>query len=172
MIANSMDTRCRLRPVGKAKMTATNGVLIGPAAPKFVTNIFPNLNLTRYKYNKMTSFTDFLPDGSARNEIFFYGGHDVYVEGVTKADDTMQYNLGLVLMGSAFPPEALRDWKQGRVPILKIKGLIKGGKILNEVVSYPLPNETLFEIFLRNSLVYRAWVNLQKKPHSPTDGSP
>ena len=167
MIANAMDARCHLRPIGRAKMTATNGVLIGPAAPKFVTNIFPDLNLTRYKYDKMTTFTEFLPDGSAENETFFYGGSDVYMEGVTKADNTVQYSLGLVLMGSSFPPEDLRNWRQGRVPILKIKGRIEGGKLLDEEVSYPLPNETLFDIFLRNSLVYRTWINLQKKPLPP-----
>lgn len=168
LLCNMMDKDYRLRPEGTAKMIATDGVVMGKAAPDFMTRLFPGLNLTKYPYRTMTAFTKFLPSGVMENETFFFGQYDLYMEGVTQPDFSIRYSVGLVLLGGAFPPEALRDWKQGRIPILKVKGRIENGKLADETVSYPLPNETLFEIFVRNNLVYRAWVNLQKKP-SPSE---
>lgn len=168
LVCNAMDSEYRLCPEGKAVMIAAEGLVVGKAAPEFVTKLFPGLNLTKYPYETMTAFTKFLPDGSTENETFFYGGYDLYMEGVTKRDFSIRYTVGLVLLGSAFPAEALRDWKQGRIPILKVKGRIDDGKLVDDTVSYPLPNESLFEIFVQNNIVYRTWVNLQKKP--PAEG--
>jgi hypothetical protein len=167
LLCNAMEPKYRLIPVGKAKLSATNGILVGRSAPRFVSDIFPGLDFTEYPYDKMTSFTTFLPTGASESETFFFGAYDAYLEGVTDPEHHVQYTMGLVLLGSAFPPENLRDWKQGRVPILKIKGRIEKGKLVDDDVSYPLPNETLFEIFLKNNLVYRAWVNLHNKPSAP-----
>ena len=164
MIADAIDPRYRIKQVGKAKMVATDGVVIGRAAPKFMVNVFPRLNLTRYPYRHMTGYSDFLPDGSARNEMFFFGSYDLYMQGVTDPTNAVNYTVGLILFGSAVSPEALRDWKQGRIPMIKVRGKIRDGKLIDDVVSYPLPNETLFDVFLKNSMVYRAWVNLRKKP--------
>ncbi|MBN1553832.1 MAG: hypothetical protein JXA11_03750 [Phycisphaerae bacterium] len=164
LLCNAADSGYRLCPEGDAELVATDGVVLGKAAPDFVTNIFPGLNLTKYPYRTMTAFTKFLPDGATQNETFFFGAYDLYMEGTTKRDNSIRYMVGLVLLGGAFPAEALRDWKQGRVPILKVKGRIEDGKLVDDTVSYPLPNETLFEIFLKNNLVYRAWVNLHNPP--------
>ncbi|MBN1941777.1 MAG: hypothetical protein JW849_00625, partial [Phycisphaerae bacterium] len=161
LLCSVLDNQYRLCPEGTGRLIATDGLLVGKAAPDFVTKIFPGLNLTKYPYRTMTTFMKLLPDGTAENETFLFGAYDLYMEGVTKRDYTIQYTIGLVLMGGAFPPEALRDWKQGRIPILKMKGRIEDGTLMDDEVSYPLPNETLFEIFLKNNLVYRAWVNLQ-----------
>ncbi len=170
MIANSMDVRYRIIATGKAKMIATDGVVVGRSAPKFITKVFPGLNLTKYPYQTMTGYSKFLPDGTAENETFFFGSYDIYMEGTTDAENNVDYTLGTVLFGSTFSPEALRDWKQGRIPILKVKGKIENGKLVDETVSYPWPNETLFEIFLKNNLVYRAWVNMKhKRPPMPAN---
>ena len=164
MIANAIDSRHDIVPVGKAKMVATDGVVAGRAAPKFITNVFPRLNLTRYPYRSMTGYSDFLPDGSAKNEMFFFGSYDLYMVGKTDPTNAVNYTVGLILFGNAVSPKALRDWKQGRVPMIKVRGKIRDGKLIDDVVSYPLPNETLFDLFLKNSMAYRAWVNLRKKP--------
>lgn len=161
LLGNIMDSRYRLCPEGTAKMIATDGVVVGQAAPDFVTKLFPGLNLTKYPYRTMTAFTKLLPDGATENETFFFGAYDLYMDGVTQRDYTIQYTVGLVMMGSAFPPESLRDWRQGRIPLLKVQGRIDDGKLVDDKVSYPLPNETLFEVFVKNNLFYRAWVNLQ-----------
>lgn len=163
MLAHAMDPRYRPVLVGEAKLVATDGVVVGRAAPQFVTRIFPGLNLTEYHYDRMTGFTTFLPDGSQANETLFTGTYDVYMEGTTDADNIATYTLGLVLLPGRVSHEWHREWRQGRFPILKIKGTISDGQLVNEEVSYPWPNETLFEVFLQNNIVYRAWLNFRTR---------
>jgi hypothetical protein len=91
--------------------------------------------------------------------------YDLYMEGTTSPDNYARYTVGLILLGR--DPEWNHAWRQGRLPLLKVRGLIKGGKMLDQEISFLWPNETLFEVFLKNSLVYRAWVN-QGKPIGPT----
>lgn len=167
MLANAIDPRYRPVLVGEAKLVATEGVVVGRAAPQFVTRIFPGLNLTEYSYDRMTGFTRFLPDGSQENETLFTGMYDVYMEGTTDADNHASYTLGLVLVPGGVSHEWHREWRQGRFPILKIKGTIDAGKLVDDEVSYPWPNETLFEVFLQNNIVYRAWVNVKSDKASP-----
>jgi len=163
MTANAIDPRFRYIPVGEAKMIATNGVLVGKSAPDFVTKIFPGLNLMEYKYNKMTGFSSYLANGTVENEMIFNGPYDVYLEGKTDRDYNIKYTLGLVFLGTVIPADVHHDWKQGRIPILKVKGRIENGELVDDVVSYPWPNETIFEIFLKNNIFYRAWLNAEKK---------
>jgi hypothetical protein len=165
MLANGQDTRCPVIPVGKAKMIATQGVVVGKGAPDFVTSVFPGLNLTRYPYKTMTGFTRYRPDGVAENEMIFHGLYDVYMIGRTDIDKNIRYTVGLVLLGGT-SAEWQRDWKQGRFPVLKVTGRIEDGTLVDEHVAYPWPNETLFEVFLENNLLYRTWVNVNKQTES------
>jgi hypothetical protein len=161
MLANMIDYRYRLKPVGSATMVAEGGVLSGKAAPDFVTRIFPGLNLTKYKYTRLTGFTRFLADGSSENEMICTGLYDIYVRGKTDFERNARYTLGVIIPvpGVKVSAEWHHNWKQGRIPILKVQGVIANGRMENEKVSYPWPNETLFEMFLQNNIFYRAWVN-------------
>ncbi len=159
LVGNSLDHRYQLFPVGTAKTISTDGVVEGRAAPRFVTHIFPGLNLTKYRYNKMTSFATFRPDGIAENDMVFSGKtYDIYIEGTTDTENIGRYQMGLILLGRPQSAEWNHLYRQGRIPILKIKGRIEGGKIHDEVVSYPWPNETLGVIFVKNNIFYRAWL--------------
>jgi hypothetical protein len=160
-LGQMLDPRYPMHPVGTAKLVATDGVVVGPGAPAFVTRVFPGLNLTEYRYDRMTAFSTYLPDGTAENETFFSGRYDVYMEGTTAADGEAKYTLGLVLLGGS-RADWQHDWKQGRIPLLNYRGRIVNGKFLDRVVSYPWPNQTLGEIFIRNNLIYRAWINRDK----------
>lgn len=164
VVANFIDSRWPVRAIGSATTVAIDGVVEGRAAPKFVTTFFPGLNLTKFKYNKMTGFAKYAADGSAENEMIFSGqAYDMYMEGRTGADGTGQYEIGLVLLGTMVSPQVHVDLKQGRIPILKFRGRIEGGKIRDESVSYLWPHETAFVIFLKNNPVYRIWVAAQKR---------
>jgi hypothetical protein len=167
MLANTLDPRYRMTLVGDAKLVATDGVVVGRAAPHFVTKIFPGLNLTRYNYDRMTGYTTFLADGSQANETIFTGTYDVYMEGTTDRNSQAGYTLGLVLLPTRVSHEWHREWRQGRFPILKIKGTIRDGRLIDDEVTYPWPNETLFQIFLQNNIVYRAWLNFKDRPAQP-----
>ncbi len=158
LVAFGLDGRFPLHPTGTGKTVTVDGQVEGRSAPKFVTAVFPGLNLTKYRYKTMTGFSQFLPDGTALNDMIFNGPvYDVYMEGKTDADNIGVYDIGVILLGSS--PEWQHEWKQVRIPILKFKGRIEGGKIYDEKISYFWPNETLFIIFLRNNIFYRIWLH-------------
>jgi hypothetical protein len=161
-LAQMLDYRYVIRPIGAAVTVTTDGYVEGKGGPEFITRIFPGLNLTRYKYNTMTGFAQYNADGSADNDMIFDGEtYNMYIEGRTDRDNQGQYEIGLVLSpGSA---ESMHTWKQGRFPIMKFKGRIEDAKVYDEVISYPWPNETLYRIFLQNNIIYRAWLNRQVK---------
>jgi hypothetical protein len=159
LLASAMDSRFPLRQSGTARTVATDGVVKGRAAPRFVTRIFPGLNLAEYDYQTMTSFATFRPDGLAENDMVFSGRkYDMYIEGTTDADNIGRYEIGLILLGSPQSAEWNHKYRQGRIPILKLKARIEGGQMHDEEVSYPWPNESLFVIFLRNNIFYRLWL--------------
>jgi len=156
-LANSEDPRFKLLPVGTGRTVTTDGLLVGRAAPRFVTKVFPGLNLTRYPYNKMTGFAEYEPNGLAVNDMIFDGqDYDIYIEGTTDIEDIGRYEIGLILTPQS--AEWNHRFRQGRVPVLKWKARIEGGQLFDQEVSYPWPNETLFTIFLKNNLFYRLWV--------------
>ncbi|MBI5722857.1 MAG: hypothetical protein HZA50_02780 [Planctomycetes bacterium] len=159
MLAQSIDSRVRAVPTGLSKMVAREGYVLGRAAPHFIANIFPGLNLTKYDYKTMTSFGEFFADGTARNDMVFSGqSYDMYMEGTTDANNFAEYEIGVILLGQ--DADWNHSWKQLRIPILKFRGTIEGGKILNQEVSYFWPTETAFVIFLKNNIVYRLWANI------------
>jgi hypothetical protein len=158
-LAASLDPRYPLRRTGNGKTVAVDGITQGRAAPKFVTKIFPGLNLAKYKYRKMTAFGKYLADGTAVNDMVFDGRtYDLYMNGTTDADNIGDYEIGLILLGTPQSAEWNHVYRQGRIPILDFRARIEGGKMHDEEVSYPLPNETLFVILLKNNLAYRAWL--------------
>jgi len=159
LLANSADPRYPLRQTGEAKSIATDGLLEGRAAPRFVARFFPGLNLARYRYHRMTSFAEFTPDGTAHNDMVFSGHtYDIYIEGTTDAENTGRYQVGLILLGSPQSAEWNHLYRQGRIPILNRTAQIEGGQMRDEVVTYPLPTETLFTVFLKNNIFYRIWL--------------
>jgi hypothetical protein len=163
-LGNFLDYRFPLRPTGTAKTISTDGIVEGRAAPKFMTRIFPGLNLAKYRYDKMTSFATFRPDGVAENDMVFSGRtYDMYIEGTTDSENIGRYQIGLILLGTPQSAEWNHLYRQGRIPILKLKARIEGGKMHDEIVSYPWPNETLFVIFLKNNIFYRIWLASKNK---------
>ncbi|MGC9453459.1 MAG: hypothetical protein ACP5HU_01210 [Phycisphaerae bacterium] len=166
MLAQQMDPRYPLRPVGRAKTVTIDGVVVGRAAPKFVTRIFPGLNLARYEYRKMTSFTEFMPDGTAVNDMIFRGPlYDVYIEGTTDVQNIGEYEIGLILLSTPQSAEWNHAYRQGRIPILHFSARIEGGELHDAKVWYFWPNETLFTVFLKNNFFYRIWVEVRKDPN-------
>lgn len=169
LLANSIEPRYPLYPVGRGKTITIRGVTRGRAAPRPIATIFPGLNLAEYHYRKMTSFADYMPNGTAENDMVFDGSvYDLYIKGKTDADHMGEYELGLILLGTPQTAEWNHTWQLGRLPILKIKARIEGGKLHDEEVSYPWPHEPLSIIY---NPVYQAWVQASKQP-PPSDKSP
>ena len=163
VVARAMDPTLALYPLGHARTVTTDGLLEGRAVPYFVARIFPGLNLTRYRYNKMTGFADYQSDGLALNDMVFSGQtYDIYIEGTTDADNIGRYEIGLILLGTPQSAEWNHTYRQGRIPLLKVKARIEGGQMHDETVSFVYPNESLFAIFLKNNIFYRLWLAARK----------
>lgn len=164
VVANMLDDRYRYVSLGEATTLAINGEVVGQKTPSYATRLFPDLNLSKFHYNRMTGFARNRADGAVENQMIFNGGtYDIYMEGVTTADNVCEYQIGLVLLGGIVSPEVHRDWKQGRVPLLKFKGRIVNGNFADEKISLLWPHESAFEVFVKNNPFYRLWLNAQKK---------
>ena len=164
LVANTIEARYPLVPAGQARTVTVDGLVIGRAAPMFVTRIFPGLNLAEYRYRRMTGFAQFRPDGTAVNDMIFDGQtYDMYMEGTTDAENVGRYEIGIILLGSPQSAEWNHTYRQGRIPILKFKARIENGKMYDVEVSYPLPTETAYVIFLKNNVFYRIWLAGRKK---------
>jgi len=156
LVMQSLDPRHRAVRVGTATTITEDGVTRGRGAPKFITRFFPGLNLATYHYRRMTGYAEYLPDGTARNDMIFEGvNYDLYMEGTTDTERIGRYEIGAILPRLLESPESNHRLRQGRVPILKFKARIASGRFHDEEVSYPLPPETAFIIFVRNNIVYR-----------------
>jgi len=165
LLANALDPRHRPIRVGIARTVTVDGMVEGRAAPRFVTKFFPGLNLAKYRYRRMTVFTDLTEDGSAHNDMIFVGPeYDLYMQGVTDVDQIASYTIGLILPRLLKSPESNHRLRQGRVPILKFKARIVDGRFKDESVSYLLPTEAAYIMFVRNNIVYRLLLTPGRKP--------
>lgn len=163
LVINMLDPQYQPRATGKAITIATDGELVGRAAPKVIATMFPGLNLAKYRYNKMTAFAEMRPDGSSVNDMIFSGQqYDTYIEGTTDSENIGRYEMGLILAGSPQSPELNHEYKLGRLLLVNTTARIEDGKLYDQVVSYPWPNESLGALIIRNNPVYRLWVNSGK----------
>ncbi len=164
VIINAIEPRHPVHPVGTCKTTLIEGVTTGRAAPRFVARVFPGLNLVEYEYEKMVGFSEYHADGSADNDMIFDGKtYDLYIQGTTDANQIGRYNVGVIVLGSPQSAEWNHRFKQGRIPVLKFSALIADGKKIDESITYPWPNETVFTIFLKNNYFYRLWLEGRKE---------
>ncbi|MEI7835394.1 MAG: hypothetical protein WCK05_03185, partial [Planctomycetota bacterium] len=121
-VANAIDPRYPIYPVGKSKTYTVRGVMRGRAAPDAVIKIFPGLNLAEYPYKTMTSFSDHLADGSRNSDMVFDGQkYNLYMIGKTDAAHIGTYEVGLILNVPPQSAEFNHRTQMGRLPILKIK---------------------------------------------------
>ena len=163
-VMNALDARYRPIAVGEGTTVTRDGLLQGRAAPKFITGIFPGLNLAKYRYRVMYAFAEYLPDGTERNDMLFSGAtYDIYIEGTTDRDRIGRYHTGVLLLPAVTSPKALHELRQGRIPIFNFKARIEGGRFHDEEVRYPLPTETAYTIFLKNNLLYRLWLTARQR---------
>ena len=150
-----------------------DGTTQGRAAPKFVTKIFPGLNLAKYHYRKMTAFAEFRPDGATANDMIFDGKtYNLYIEGTTDADRIGRYEIGVLLLVNPEKPAALHHHRQGRIPLLKFQARIENGRFYDEQVHLVRPDEAAYKIFLQNNIVYRLWKAGKKRPKQTRISAP
>jgi hypothetical protein len=143
-------------PVGLSQFKATRGSMSGPAAPEWLTDLLPGLKLTVYEFSQMESISNLQANGRADSVMLFEGSpYSLYIIGHTDPDGTADYTLGVDLFNSLGQSEDVRKLQQGWVPLMTYKGRIVNSAWVGQTVSFKLPHEVAYEVFLQRSLVAR-----------------
>ena len=142
-------------PVGEGETILTDGLLEGPSAPDYVTSILPGLKLTRYEFNRMSNVFENRPDGITENRMLFDGkAYDLFIFGRTYPDGRTRYTMGVDLLLS-LGSEVSRTLDQGKLPLLHYNGRIVGKAFAERDISYVLPHELMYDVFLRRNVLLR-----------------
>jgi hypothetical protein len=156
LVANVIDPDQRIRSAGTAKTVTIDGTIAGRAAPQFISDIFPGLNLARYQYRTMTGFANLKEDGSANNDMIFDGRYyDLYITGTTDSKNIGRYQIGVILLSAPQSAEWNHAYRLGRIPVLNFEARIEGGQMYDVKVPYLRPDEVIGAILLTNNPLYR-----------------
>jgi len=142
------------RSVGRGETVLTEGLLEGPGAPDYITRLLPGLKLTRYHFNQMSNVYENKPNGDADNRMLFDGkSYDLYIFGVTHPDGRTSYKLGVDLSVSLGSKTISRTLDQGKLPLMHYTGRIVGGRFAEQQISYVLPHEFAYDVFIRRNVL-------------------
>jgi len=124
-------------PTGKGMMLIEGGSIVGRAAPKAVTRIFPGLNLVKYDFRRMRNWLDKDASGRTRHRMIFLGKpYNLFIDGYSTADGWIEYELGIDLL-ARFESPYWAEKGQGRIPVFTKTGRVgPGGTLLDERVRY------------------------------------
>ncbi|MCX5648749.1 MAG: hypothetical protein NTX40_06605 [Planctomycetota bacterium] len=160
-------------PVGRGETVLVDGLLRGPGAPDYVTNLLPGLKLTTYRFNRMSNVFEHMPNGDTENRMIFDGQqYDIFMFGVTRAGGAINYTLGVDLSVSLGSKVWSRTLDQGKIPLMHYTGRIVGARYVppGPEISYVLPHELAYDLFIRRNLLFQLLAHLGEKP--PDLGNP
>jgi len=160
-------------PVGRGETVLTDGLLRGPAAPDYITNLLPGLRLTTYQFKRMSNVFEHVPNGDTENRMIFDGQqYDIFIFGVTRAGGAINYTLGVDLSVSLGSKVWSRTLDQGKIPLMHYTGRIVGAQYVppGPEISYVLPHELAYDLFIRRNLLFQLLAHLGEKP--PDLGNP
>lgn len=141
-------------PVGLSQFSATRGRMVGPGAPAWLADLLPGLKLAAYDFQRMESISTLRPNGRADSVMLFEGSpYSLYIVGHTNPDGAANYALGVDLFNSLGQSENIRKLEQGWVPLTVYAGRIAKSQWVEQTVSFKLPHEVAYELFLQRSLV-------------------
>ena len=150
--------------IGRGETVLVDGLLEGPGAPDYIAAVLPGLKLTRYEFNRMTNVFEHNADGSTDNRMIFDGkAYDVYIFGTTDADGRTRYTLGVDLSVSLGSDVISRTLDQGKLPLMHYNGRLVGSKFAEQQISYVLPHEFAYDVFLRRNLLLQLIRSLGEK---------
>jgi hypothetical protein len=160
-------------PVGRGETVLVDGLLKGPGAPDYVTNLLPGLRLTTYRFKRMSNVFEHVPNGDTENRMIFDGQqYDIFMFGVTRPDGTINYTLGVDLSVSLGSKVWSRTLDQGKIPLMHYTGRIVGTEYVppGPEIAYVLPHELAYDLFIRRNLLFQLLAHLGEKP--PDLGNP
>jgi len=143
---------------GKGEFSVEGGSIEGRAAPRWVTRIFPGLNLARFEFTYMHSWFEKLASGRVRHKMIFQGQfYNVYMDGHSDRDQTFNYEIGIDFLAD-FDSKYWASSGQGRIPLFTKTGQVApDGTILDERVTYEPPQRILDVLLVKNNPVVTAY---------------
>ena len=153
-------------PKGHGETTLNDGLLRGPGAPDYITNVLPGLKLTEYPFRRMTDDFENKGNGDIDNRMIFEGkAYDVYIFGISHADGQIDYSLGIDLLVSLGSKVLTRNLDQGKLPLMYYTGRIKGTAYAEgPFIRYVLPHEFAYDVFVRRNLLLQLVSKIGEKP--------
>jgi hypothetical protein len=150
-------------PVGEGKMVFLDGYMVGRAAPEWVTQIFPGLNFTQYRFYRMHNWFIKRADGVVHNNMIFLGAPwNIYIEGDSKPGGYIEYEIGVDVF-ARFESEYWSEVGQGRIPILTTTARIVNAKMENQVTKYVPAQDLFFRVFVKNNAITGAYRLLRQQ---------
>jgi hypothetical protein len=101
-------------------------------------------------------------EGTTHNNMIFRGIWNIYVEGVSRADHTVKYEVGVDLL-ARFESEYWSSVGQGRVPIFTTTGRIVGRKFVDQEIHYVPPHEVFYRVFVKNNVLTTAYYAMKRQ---------
>jgi hypothetical protein len=151
---------------GHGETILTDGLLEGPAAPAYITDLLPGLKLTQYRFKSMSSVFEDKGNGEVVNRMIFEGrNYDIYIFGTSNVETgRVDYSMGVDLSVSLGSKVITRTLDQGKLPIMYATGRIKGSKFAEFSLRYLLPYEFAYEVFIRRNLLLELFTRIGEKP--------
>ena len=184
-VSQTVDLLPGATPIGEGETILTEGILEGPGAPEYITNLFPGLALTQYPFRRMSNVFRNLKGGVIDNRMIFVGkNYDVFIFGTSTPEKTglgtaTEYTVGIDLSASLGSTVWSRDLDQGKIPLMHSTGRIIGPKFAEQNMRYVLPYEVAWDVFVRRNLMTQLIRGLGEKPPEykkppvgPTDEKP
>ena len=141
-------------PLGRGETILTDGLLEGPGAPEYITNVLPGLKLTQYRFHSMSNDFENKGNGDVDNRMLFNGrNYNIYIFGTTRANGRIDYTLGVDLSVGLGSTVISRTLDQGKLPLLHHTGRIIGTQFAEREISYVPPHEFLYDVFVRRNIL-------------------
>ena len=150
-------------PQAFGELIVRGGTLRGKAAPNWVTSVFPRLNLAAFDFDLMHDWFSVYADGRVQHQAVFQGKYyHVYASGGENGDGTMEYEIGIDLLGGLDSPYwATRGG--GRIPLfVSINRVGDNGELLEESVKYE-PLELVKALLWGANPIHTAYLALRKR---------
>ncbi len=149
--------------VGRGELIIEGGIVEGRAAPLWMTNVFPRLNLAQFDFSYMHSWFEKFRDGTVRHQIIYQGRYyNIYSVGNNYPDRRMDYEVGIDFMAD-FDSQYWTESGQGRIPLFRKTGYLRDdGSLADEVVTY-VPQRFIWNILTRNNPVFTIYHAIRKR---------
>jgi len=143
--------------VGKGELIIEGGTVRGRAAPKWMTKIFPRLDLAGFDFSYMHSWFEKFRSGRIRHQIIYQGRYyNIYSVGYNDPDGHMEYEVGIDLLAD-LDSRYWAETGQGRIPLFTKTGHIRPDGSLGDEAVYYMPRSFIWSLLMKNNPVIAAY---------------